>query len=72
MIPHNVSNIPDSIADWMPLIERRFQPQLNRRSGAVVLFKRVNQLHNANMYEIECAHLIRVLDLSGGKSEENR
>jgi hypothetical protein len=45
----DVSNIPGSIPDWMPLIERRFQPNLNRRFGAVVLFKRVNQLHNANI-----------------------
>ncbi len=45
----DVSNIPGSIPDWMPLIERRLQPNLNRRFGAVVLFTRVNQLHNANI-----------------------
>jgi hypothetical protein len=45
----DVSNIPGSIRDWMPLIERRLQPNLNRRFGAVVLFTRVNQLHNANV-----------------------
>lgn len=45
----DVSNIPGGIPDWTPLIERRFQPNLNRRFGAVVLFTRVNQLHNANI-----------------------
>jgi hypothetical protein len=45
----DVSNIPGSIPDWIPLIERRFQPGLNRRFRAVILFTRVNQLHNANI-----------------------
>jgi hypothetical protein len=45
----DVTNIPGSIPDWIPLIERRFQPNLNRRFGAVVLFTRVNQLHSANI-----------------------
>jgi hypothetical protein len=45
----DLSNIPGGIRDWKPLIQRRFQPNLNRRFGAVVLFTRVNQLHNANI-----------------------
>lgn len=43
-----------SIPDWVPLIERRFQPKLNRRFGAVILFSRINQLHNANMLRCYC------------------
>lgn len=45
----DVSNVPGGIPDWIPLIQRRFQPNLNRRFGAVVLFSRVNQLHSANI-----------------------
>ena len=45
----DLSNIPGGIRDWQPLIQRRFQPNLNRRFGAVILFTRVNQLHNANI-----------------------
>lgn len=34
----NASAIPGAIADWIPLIERCFQPTQNRRVGAVALF----------------------------------
>jgi len=45
----DVTNIPGGLSDWRPLIERRFQPNLNQRFSAVVLFTRVNQLHKANI-----------------------
>ena len=35
----DVSQIPDGITGWSPLIRRRFQPNLNRRIGAVVLLE---------------------------------
>jgi hypothetical protein len=34
----DVSKIPNGIRCWLPLIRRRFQPHINRRFGAVVLF----------------------------------
>ena len=34
----DLSHIPIGIRKWSPLIERRFQPRLNRRFGAVALF----------------------------------
>ena len=33
----DVSRVPDGIRCWSPLIQRRFQPNINRRFGAVVL-----------------------------------
>ena len=33
----DVSRVPRGIARWAPLIERRFQPEINRRCGAVML-----------------------------------
>jgi len=36
----DVSGVPDGIKGWSPLIQRRFQPDINRRFSAVVLFSR--------------------------------
>jgi len=49
--PGGPSNRPssDSLTHRILLYEPRFQPNLNRRFGAVVLFTRVNQLQNANI-----------------------
>jgi hypothetical protein len=35
----DVTEVPDGIVGWTPLIQRRFQPTQNRRIGAVVMFE---------------------------------
>lgn len=34
----DISKVPSGIKCWSPLIQRRFQPRINRRFGAVILF----------------------------------
>lgn len=45
----DVSHAAGSIRGWTPLIERRFQPTLNRRLGAVVVYQ-LSETHPAIKY----------------------
>jgi hypothetical protein len=45
----DVSHAAGSIRGWTPLIERRFQPALNRRLGAVVVYQ-LSETHPAIKY----------------------
>jgi|ERR1044072_1087240 hypothetical protein len=53
----DVSNLPGTMNRWRELLLRRFQPKVNRRFGAIVLFNRINQLSTSKI--VRCCLVLK-------------
>jgi len=45
----DITSVIGSYPEWSPLIERRFQPNINRRIGGVVLYQTLHGAHGPTM-----------------------